>query len=34
MVLAIQSKEFDKGYKALVDHTDMLSELLEHHPAK
>jgi DNA-binding FadR family transcriptional regulator len=34
MVLAIQSKEFDKGYKALMDHTDMLSELLEHHPAK
>ena len=34
MISAIQSKEFDKGYKALVEHTDMLSELLEHHPGK
>jgi hypothetical protein len=34
MVSAIQAKDFDKGYRALVDHTDMLSELLEHQPVK
>ncbi len=34
MVSAIQSREFDKGYRVLVDHTDMLSELLEHQPVK
>jgi DNA-binding FadR family transcriptional regulator len=34
MVSAIESKEYDKGYKVLLEHTDMLSELLDHHPVK
>ena len=34
MVAAIKSKEYDKGYKALLEHTDMLSELLDLHPDK
>lgn len=34
MISAIKSKEYDKGYKALLEHTDMLSELLDLHPDK
>jgi DNA-binding FadR family transcriptional regulator len=34
MVSSIKSKEYDKGHKALLEHTDMLSELLDHHPDK
>ncbi len=34
MVSAIRTNEYDKGHKALIEHTDMLSELLEHHPGK
>ena len=34
MIKSIQSEEYDKGYRALLEHTDMLSELLELHPVK
>ena len=34
MVNSIQSKNYDKGYKALSEHTDMLSEMLDLQPVK
>jgi DNA-binding FadR family transcriptional regulator len=34
MVEAIRRKEYDAGYQALVEHTDLLSELIHHHPGK
>jgi len=34
MVNAICSGDFDSGYRALVEHTDLLADLLDHHPGK
>lgn len=34
MVKAIQTRDFDAGYRALVEHTDLLADLLDHRPAK
>jgi DNA-binding FadR family transcriptional regulator len=34
MVEAIRRKDYDAGYQALVEHTDLLSELIHHHPGK
>jgi DNA-binding FadR family transcriptional regulator len=33
MVNAICDADFDAGYRALVEHTDLLSDLLDHRPA-
>jgi DNA-binding FadR family transcriptional regulator len=34
MVNAITSGDFEAGYRALVEHTDLLADLLDHRPAK
>jgi DNA-binding FadR family transcriptional regulator len=34
MVDAVRLKEYDEGYRVLIEHTDMLSELLHHQPVK
>lgn len=34
MVNAIRSGDFAAGYRALVEHTDLLADLLDHRPAK
>ncbi len=34
MVNAICIADFDSGYRALVEHTDLLSDLLDHRPVK
>jgi len=34
MVEAIRQQEYDAGYRILVEHTDLLSELLQNHPGK
>ena len=34
MVESICSGEFDSGYKALVEHADLLADLLDHRPTK
>ncbi|MCX6080174.1 MAG: FCD domain-containing protein [Chloroflexi bacterium] len=34
MVQAIQSGDFEAGYRALVEHTDLLADLLDHRPTK
>jgi len=34
MVNAICDGDFDSGYRALVEHTDLLSDLLDQHPVK
>ncbi len=34
MVNAIQTGDFEAGYRALVEHTDLLADLLDHRPTK
>ena len=34
MVEAIQTGNFEDGYRALVEHTDLLADLLDHRPTK
>jgi len=34
MVDSICSEDFEAGYRALVEHADMLADLLDHRPGK